>query len=39
MQKALNRIRSANAPRIRPGVMIANIAWKIMKAVCGTVGA
>ncbi len=38
-QNALNLIRSANAPRMRPGVMTANIAWKIMNAVCGIVGA
>ena len=33
--KALNFIRSAKAPVIRAGVMIANIPWKIMNACAG----
>ena len=37
--KAENFIRSANAPMISAGVMIANIIWKIMKAWCGMVAA
>ena len=34
-----NFIRSAIAPLMRAGVMIANIIWKSMKVSCGTVGA
>ena len=37
MMKALNRWRSANAPVMSAGVMIANIIWKAMNARCGTV--
>jgi hypothetical protein len=32
-------MRSANAPVMRAGVMIANISWKAMNALAGTVGA
>ena len=35
--KALKRLRSAKAPVMRAGVMIANIIWKAMKARWGTV--
>ena len=35
MTKALNFMRSANAPVIRAGVMMANMAWKIMNAWSG----
>ena len=38
-QKAENFMRSANAPMISAGVMIANIIWKIMNAWCGIVAA
>ena len=31
-RKALNFMRSANAPMISAGVMTANIIWKIMKS-------
>jgi hypothetical protein len=31
-RKAENFMRSAKAPMIRAGVMMANMAWKIMKA-------
>jgi hypothetical protein len=34
-----NLIRSANAPAMSAGVMIANISWNTMKAVAGTLGA
>ncbi len=33
----MKRLRSAKAPVIRAGVMMANIIWKAMKARCGTV--
>jgi hypothetical protein len=36
---ALNFARSAKAPVIRAGVMMANIIWKAMYARWGTVGA
>jgi hypothetical protein len=36
---AENRMRSANAPQIRAGVMIANINWYTMKVCCGMVAA
>ena len=36
---ALNRMRSANAPVISAGVMIANINWNTMKVCCGIVAA
>src|SRR5688572_1685288 len=36
---ALKRLRSANAPVMSAGVMIANIIWNTMKAWCGTVAA
>ena len=36
-RKLLNFIRSAKAPVINAGVMIANMAWKIIKAWWGTV--
>jgi len=39
MTKALKRLRSANAPVIRAGVITANIIWNTMYASCGTVGA
>ena len=32
-------MRSAKAPVIRAGVMIANIIWKTMKTWCGIVAA
>ena len=35
IRNVLNFARSANAPVIRAGVMIANIAWKIMNNSCG----
>ena len=38
-RKALNFMRSANAPVISAGVMIANISWKTMKTWCGIVAA
>ena len=34
-----NLMRSAKAPMISPGVITANIIWKIMKSGCGIVGA
>ena len=34
---ALNFIRSANAPVISAGVMMANINWYTMKVCCGMV--
>ena len=34
---AENFIRSANAPTIRAGVMIANIIWNVMNTVSGIV--
>ena len=34
---AENFIRSANAPTIRAGVMVANIIWNIMNTVSGMV--
>ena len=34
-----NFARSANAPVISAGVMIANVIWKTMKSMCGMVGA
>ena len=34
--KVLNFARSANAPVISAGVMMANIIWKTMNARCGT---
>jgi len=34
-----NFIRSANAPVMRAGVMIANMSWKAMNTVDGMVGA
>jgi len=37
--KVLNFILSAKAPVISTGVMIANIAWYIMKTDAGIVGA
>jgi hypothetical protein len=36
---ALNFMRSAKAPAIRPGVMMANINWYTMKVWAGMVGA
>jgi hypothetical protein len=36
---ALRRTRSTMAPEMSAGVITANIAWKSMKAACGTVGA
>ncbi len=33
--QALNFMRSATAPRISAGVMIANIAWNMMKTYSG----
>ncbi len=36
---ALNFMRSANAPVISAGVMMANMPWKIMKARWGIVAA
>ena len=39
VRNALNFMRSAIAPAISAGVMIANMPWKIMNAWCGTVGA
>ena len=36
---ALNRTRSANAPAISAGVMMANMSWYTMKVWCGMVGA
>ncbi len=38
-RKALNFMRSANAPMMRAGVMTANIIWKSMKSRCGMVAA
>ncbi len=38
-RKALKRMRSAKAPVIRAGVMMANMSWKTMKAWCGIVAA
>ena len=35
MRKVLNLARSAKAPVMRAGVMMANIIWKIMNASCG----
>ena len=35
--KAENFLRSAKAPVMRAGVMIANIIWKSMKTWCGIV--
>src|SRR4030065_93172 len=37
-RNVLNLARSAKAPVMRAGVMMANIAWKIMNASWGTVG-
>ena len=37
-RKALNFMRSANAPVMSAGVMMANISWKIMYVWCGMVG-
>jgi hypothetical protein len=34
-QKPRKRTRSANAPAIRAGVMIANLPWNIAKTYCG----
>ncbi len=39
MQNAENFMRSAKAPRIKAGVIIANIAWKIMYTSAGIVAA
>ncbi len=36
---ALNFMRSAKAPVISAGVMMANISWKSMKVCCGMVAA
>ena len=36
---ALNFMRSANAPEISAGVMMANISWYIMNVCCGMVAA
>ncbi len=36
---ALNFMRSAKAPVISAGVMMANINWKIMNVWCGIVAA
>ena len=36
---ALNFMRSANAPEISAGVMIANINWYTMNVCCGIVPA
>ena len=36
---ALNFMRSANAPEISAGVMMANISWYTMKVACGMVPA
>ena len=36
---ALNFMRSANAPQINAGVMMANINWYTMKVCCGMVAA
>ena len=38
-RKPLNLIRSAKAPVISAGVMMANIAWKTACACCGMVAA
>jgi hypothetical protein len=35
--KPENFMRSAKAPMMRPGVMMANMSWKIMNAWWGTV--
>ena len=37
IRRELNLIRSTTAPLIRATVIIANMAWKTMKARCGTV--
>ena len=37
MHIAENFIRSANAPQIRAGVMIAKVIWNIMKTLSGIV--
>ncbi len=35
MRKAEKRMRSAKAPVMSAGVMMANMHWKIMKTMCG----
>ena len=37
MHRAENFSRSANAPAISAGVMMANVIWNIMKTLSGTV--